>query len=123
MAGVSSWLRPHDAARSSRAPSVASEHPCPGRPLRAEPQDGGQVAEAEQHRRCAHGASRPRSTVLTEAEEATVVEFRRRTLLPLDDVLGCLRRPSPGSPAAPCIVASNATASPGYPEREDRLQA
>ena len=32
-----------------------------------------------------------RSTVLTEAEEAIIVEFRRRTLLPLDDVLGCLR--------------------------------
>jgi transposase InsO family protein len=37
------------------------------------------------------GPRRPRSTVLTEAEEAIVVEFRRRTLLPLDDVLGCLR--------------------------------
>jgi transposase InsO family protein len=37
------------------------------------------------------GPSQPRSTVLTEAEEAMVVEFRRRTLLPLDDVLGCLR--------------------------------
>ena len=35
------------------------------------------------------GPRRPRSTVLTEAEEAIVVEFRRRTLLPLDDVLGC----------------------------------
>ncbi len=34
---------------------------------------------------------RRRSTVLTEAEEAVVVEFRRRTLLPLDDLLGCLR--------------------------------
>ena len=32
-----------------------------------------------------------RSTVLTEAGEAIIVEFRRRTLLPLDDVLGCLR--------------------------------
>jgi len=32
-----------------------------------------------------------RSTVLTEAEAAIVVEFRRRTLLPLDDVMGCLR--------------------------------
>ena len=40
------------------------------------------------------GPSRPRSTVLTEAEEAVVVEFRRRTLLPLDDVLGCLRESS-----------------------------
>jgi transposase InsO family protein len=37
------------------------------------------------------GPRRPRSSVLTEAEEALVVEFRRRTLLPLDDVLGCLR--------------------------------
>jgi hypothetical protein len=34
---------------------------------------------------------KPRSTVLTVAEEAIIVEFRRRTLLPLDDVLGCLR--------------------------------
>src|ERR671912_990203 len=37
------------------------------------------------------GPRRPRSTVLSEVEEAIVVEFRRRTLLPLDDVLGCLR--------------------------------
>ncbi len=37
------------------------------------------------------GPRRPRSTVLTEIEEAIVVAFRRRTLLPLDDVLGCLR--------------------------------
>ena len=61
------------------------------------------------------GPHRPRSTVLTEAEEAVVVEFRRRTLLPLDDVLGCLRESIPrltrsalhrclerhGSPACP----------------------
>lgn len=37
------------------------------------------------------GPKKPSSTVLPPAEEATVVEFRRRTLLPLDDVLGCLR--------------------------------
>jgi transposase-like protein len=41
------------------------------------------------------GPARPRSTVLTEIEEAIVVEFRRRTLLPLDDVLGCLRETIP----------------------------
>jgi transposase InsO family protein len=41
------------------------------------------------------GPSRPRSTVLSEIEEAVVVEFRRRTLLPLDDVLGCLRESIP----------------------------
>ncbi len=37
------------------------------------------------------GPRRARSSVLTEAEEAFVVEFRRRTLLPLDDVPGCSR--------------------------------
>ena len=37
------------------------------------------------------GPSSPHSTVLGLAEEAMVVEFRRRTLQPLDDVLGCLR--------------------------------
>lgn len=37
------------------------------------------------------GPRQPRSTVLTEAEEAIIVEFRRRTLLPLDDVMGALR--------------------------------
>ncbi len=41
------------------------------------------------------GPRKPRSTVLTEAEEAMAVEFRRRTLLPLDDVLGCLREAIP----------------------------
>ena len=41
------------------------------------------------------GPTSPRSTVLTPAEEAMVVEFRRRTLLPLDDVLGCLRESIP----------------------------
>ena len=34
---------------------------------------------------------KPKSTVLTPAEEAVIVEFRRRTLLPLDDVLDCLK--------------------------------
>ena len=37
------------------------------------------------------GPTVPRSTVLSAVEEAMIVEFRRRTLLPLDDVLGCLR--------------------------------
>ena len=33
------------------------------------------------------GPTEPRSTVLTEAEEALVVAFRRHMLLPLDDCL------------------------------------
>ena len=37
------------------------------------------------------GPTEPRSTVLTEAEEATVVAFRRHTLLPLDDCLYALQ--------------------------------
>jgi hypothetical protein len=37
------------------------------------------------------GPKTPKSTVLTPAEEAIVVAFRQKTLLPLDDVLGCLR--------------------------------
>lgn len=37
------------------------------------------------------GPKTPKSTVLTPAEEAMVVAFRQKTLLPLDDVLGCLR--------------------------------
>ena len=37
------------------------------------------------------GPTAPHSSVLTPIEEAMIVEFRRRTLLPLDDVLGCLR--------------------------------
>lgn len=36
-----------------------------------------------------------RSTALSSLEEAVVVEFRRRTLLPLDEVLGCLRESLP----------------------------
>jgi transposase InsO family protein len=39
----------------------------------------------------AMGPHSPRSTILSPAEEAIIVEFRRRTLLPLDDVMGCLR--------------------------------
>ena len=41
------------------------------------------------------GPSSPHITVLSLTEEAVVVEFRRRTLLPLDDVLGCLRESIP----------------------------
>ena len=41
------------------------------------------------------GPSQPRSTVLSPAEEAVIVEFRRRTLLPLDDVMGCLHESLP----------------------------
>ena len=41
------------------------------------------------------GPTEPRSTVLTEAEEAMVVAFRRHTLLPLDDCLYALQSSIP----------------------------
>ncbi|EDQ03425.1 transposase (class I) [Sulfitobacter indolifex HEL-45] len=37
------------------------------------------------------GPKEPRSSVLTEAEEAAVVTFRRHTFLPLDDCLYVLQ--------------------------------
>ena len=37
------------------------------------------------------GPKEPRSTILTEAEEATIVASRRHTLLPLDDCLYALQ--------------------------------
>lgn len=37
------------------------------------------------------GSKEPRSTVLTEADEAMIVAFRRHTLLPLDDCLYVLQ--------------------------------
>src|ERR1700712_397137 len=49
------------------------------------------MARPERDLRARMGPKAPKSTVLTPAEEAIVVEVRRRTLLPLDDVLGCLR--------------------------------
>ena len=38
------------------------------------------------------GPAQPRSAKLTPAEEAMVVEFRQRTMLPLDDMLGHLHQ-------------------------------
>jgi hypothetical protein len=37
------------------------------------------------------GPKTPKSSMLMPAEEAIVVAFRQKTLLPLDDVLGCLK--------------------------------
>jgi hypothetical protein len=69
------------------------------------------------------GPRRPRSTVLTEAEEAAVVEFRRRTLLPLDDVLGCLRESLPRltrSALHRCLVRHGISRLPGDEENASK---
>jgi hypothetical protein len=52
----SSRERPHDAAYSSRAPSVERERPRPCRPLRPEREDGAQMAQADGDGRRAHGS-------------------------------------------------------------------
>ena len=41
------------------------------------------------------GPTKPKSTVLSPAEEAVIVEFRKRTLLPLDDMMGFFRESIP----------------------------
>ena len=41
------------------------------------------------------GPRRPHSTVLTKEQEATIVAFRRQTLLPLDDCLYALQASIP----------------------------
>jgi transposase-like protein len=71
------------------------------------------------------GPARPRSTVLTEAEEAIVVEFRRRTLLPLDDLLGCLRETTPRlsrSALHRCLVRHGISRLPRDGERASKRQ-
>ncbi|GAA0605841.1 IS481 family transposase [Craurococcus roseus] len=71
----------------------------------------------------AMGPRQPRSTVLTEAEEAIVVEFRRRALLPLDDVLGCLREAVPKlsrSALHRCLERHGISRLPGDPERASK---
>jgi len=53
------------------------------------------------------GPTEPRFTVLTEAEEAMVVAFRRHTLLPLDDCLYALQSSIPHLSGQPCTGACN----------------
>ena len=68
------------------------------------------------------GPKKPKSTVLTPAEEAIVVAFRQKSLLPLDDVLVACETLCLTSVAAPCTDACNATASPGCRSRRDHEQ-
>src|SRR3954467_13307081 len=71
------------------------------------------------------GPTRPHSSVLTEAEEAIVVEFRRRTLLPLDDVLGCLRETIPRlsrSALHRCLVRHGISRLPRDEERASKRE-
>src|SRR3569623_92859 len=69
------------------------------------------------------GPKRPRSTTLTEAEEAIILAFRRRTLLPLDDVLGCLRESIPTLPRSAlhrCLMRHGISRLPKDGERTSK---
>ena len=88
----SSWQRPHDAR--IRAELKAAQ--VPARLLAS--QHGLNLKTVLKWRNRAETADAPmgpklKSTVLTPSEEAVIVEFRGRTRLPLDDVLGCLKIP------------------------------
>jgi transposase-like protein len=69
------------------------------------------------------GPRAPRSTVLTALEEAAVVAFRRRTMLPLDDVLGRLREALPQlsrSALHRCLQRHDISRLPPSPERASK---
>ena len=103
--------RPHNAASSSRAPSVERED------QRIAERYGLSVTTVTKWRArtstadAPMGPRSPRSTVLTFIEEAMIVEFRRRTLLPLDDVRGCLKDGIPNLTVRVSAAARNGKAS------------
>ena len=86
----SSRQRPNDAANSSRAQSGESAGPSPRRSIWSQRQNCPEMARPRRDDRRSHGAKAEKHGP-DPAEEAIIVEFRRRTLLPLDDVLGCLK--------------------------------
>jgi transposase-like protein len=87
----SSRRRPHDAASSSRVPRVEREQPGLAARYGLNAKTVAKWRKRTTTADAPMGPKKPKSTVLTPAEEAIVVAFRQKTLLPLDDVLGCLR--------------------------------
>ena len=76
-------------------PKVERKDQHPGPAIWAELHHCHQVALSHDNHRCTHGAEPTKSRVLSPAQEAVIMEFRRRTLRPLDDVMGCLRESIP----------------------------
>ena len=86
----SSRQRPHDAVSSSRVPSVERKPPVPCRPLRLEPQDGGQVAQTDHDGRRTDGAE------VAEEHGADASGGGRRRVVPAEDATAagrCARLP------------------------------
>jgi len=82
----SAWQRPHDAAYSSRAPSVERERPLPCSALRPEPQDCAEVAPADHDGRWADGAEG------SEEHGADASRGSRRGGVPPEDAVASGRR-------------------------------
>jgi hypothetical protein len=84
----------HGSARTtpcaSRAPEVEREHRALAIRYQLNPKTVAKWHARQATADAPMGPAAPHSTVLTPAEEAIIVIFRRRTLLPLDDVMGCL---------------------------------
>ena len=87
----SSRQRQNNAAHSRRAPSGENVVPCRRPTFGLNPKTILKWRKRSITTDALMGPKTPKSTVLTPAEEAIIVKFRRRTLLPLDDVMGCLR--------------------------------
>src|SRR3954453_9743357 len=91
----SSRLGPHDAASASRAQNGEAGTRRPPDPYGPNPKT---VAKWRRRTTTADqpmGSTWPRTSARTETEDASLVEFRCRTLLPLDNVLGCRRATIP----------------------------
>ncbi|CAA9301282.1 MAG: Transposase, partial [uncultured Gemmatimonadaceae bacterium] len=101
--------RPHDAASSSRAPSVASVDPGSGHGLRPEPEDRRQVAATYHDRRRADGpadaaqrrAHGARGGGRGRVPAAHAAAPRRRAGLPAREHAGALAQRPPPLPGAP----------------------
>ena len=90
--GTSSSRERHDHARrqSSNTAIASSSLAQLSRELGINPKTVAKWRKRETVEDMKTGPTEPRSTVLTEAEEAMVVALRRHTLLPLDDCLYAL---------------------------------
>ena len=93
----SSWLSPHNTAPRVRAELQASQESTRalaaryGLNVKTVAKWGSRSTTTDKPM----GPAKPCSVRLSDAEEAMVVDFRRRTLLPLDDLLGHLRETLP----------------------------
>lgn len=90
--GTSSSRQRHDHVRCQSCNTAIASFDRSAEPgTRDQPEDGREMAQARDGRGSEDRPKDPRSTVLSEAEEAMLVSFRRHTLLPLDDCLYALQ--------------------------------